>query len=91
MLAWALSLLVSPVGHAAGSVTATSTAAIGDYTADGRLPLDAIMGRFDELSTQHGWLPEIIYSYPDAQGVAIKFWRTPHRGDSHVRHPPRPA
>ena len=78
-LGWVLGLLASPLVHADDSIT---TAATGDYAADGRLPLGTIMGRFDALSTRHGWLPETIYSYPGTQGVAIKSWRTPHRGEA---------
>ena len=70
-LGWVLGLLVASVVHAAD-----------DYTADGRLPLGTIMGRFDALSTRHGWLPDTIYGYPDDQGVAIKSWRTPRRGEA---------
>jgi hypothetical protein len=81
-LGCALGSLAAPVAHAEGSVTTTATSAAGDYTADGRLALGTIMGRFDALSTRHGWLPDTIYSYPDAQGVSIKSWRTPHRGEA---------
>ena len=87
-LGWAFGLLVAPVVHAAGPVATIAThptgatAATGDYTADGRLPLGTITGRFDTLSTQHGWLPDTIYDYPDARGVAIKSWRTPRRGEA---------
>lgn len=81
-LSWALGLLLAPVLQANDSTATTATAATGDYTADGRLPLGTIMGRFDELSTQHGWLSETIFSYPDTQTVAIKSWRTPQRGEA---------
>ena len=53
-----------------------------DYTADGRLPLAAIMDRFESLSTRHGWQSETIFAYPDSKDLAIKAWRTPHRGDA---------
>jgi len=78
-LGCAFGSLVAPVAHADGSVTTTAT---GDYTADGRLPLDTIMGRFDALSMRHGWLAETVYRYPDAEGVTIKSWRTPRRGEA---------
>ena len=87
-LSWAFGLLAAPVVHAAGPVATIAThptgatAATGDYTTDGRLPLGTIMGRFDTLSTQHGWLPDTIYDYPDARGVAIRSWRTPRRGEA---------
>jgi hypothetical protein len=79
-LGWTLGLLLSPVVQADDLAEAKVPAATGDYTADGRLPLGAIMSRFDELSAQHGWLLETIYAYPGTQAVAIKSWRTPHRG-----------
>ncbi len=59
-----------------------TVAQTADYTADGRLPLASIMDRFDTLATQHGWLPETIYAYPDAPSATIKSWRTPHRGEA---------
>ena len=71
-----------PVLRAADSVAAPAAAATADYTADGRLPLGTIMGRFDTLSTGHGWIAETIYGYPDTPGLAIKSWRTPHRGEA---------
>jgi hypothetical protein len=79
---WSLGLLVSPVVQATDPVESTATAAGSDYTADGRLPLDTIMGRFDTLATEHGWIAETIHRYPDSRGIAIKSWRTPHRGEA---------
>jgi hypothetical protein len=40
------------------------------------------MERFESLSTEHGWLAETIYSDPVTPAVAIKSWRTPHRGEA---------
>jgi Succinylglutamate desuccinylase / Aspartoacylase family len=51
-----------------------------DHTADGRLPLAAIMARFDKLATSHGWLAETIYAYQDGSDEAIRSWRTPRQG-----------
>ena len=79
-LTWSLGLLVSPVLQAAEPVESTAIPATSDYTTDGRIPLGTIMGRFDALSTEHGWISETIYGYPDTQGITIKSWRTPHRG-----------
>ncbi len=81
-LTWSLGLLVSPVVQAAEPVATTATAATSDYTTDGRMPLDTIMGRFDTLSTAHGWIAETIHGYPGTEGIAIKSWRTPHRGEA---------
>jgi hypothetical protein len=71
-----------PVLRADDSVAAKSSATTTDYTKDGRLPLGTLMERFDSLSKRHGWLPETIYVDPAAPGVAIKSWRTPHRGEA---------
>jgi len=81
-LAGVLCIGTVPVLRADDSVVAPASTATADYTADGRIPLGTIMGRFDELSTQHGWLAETIYSYPDTQAAGIKSWRTPHRGEA---------
>lgn len=64
------------------AAAATPAPATVDYDADGRLPLSAIMARFDTLSSQHGWRAETIYAYPDAPAVAIQSWRTPHQGEA---------
>ncbi len=66
----------------AESIAAKASIATTDYTTDGRLPLGTIMERFAALSTQHGWLAETIYSDPVTPAVAIKSWRTPHRGEA---------
>jgi uncharacterized protein (DUF885 family) len=81
-LTWSLGLLVSPVVQAAEPFESTAASATSDYTTDGRMPLGTIMGRFDDLSTAHGWIAETIYDYPGTRGIAIKSWRTPHRGEA---------
>jgi hypothetical protein len=53
-----------------------------DHTADGRLPLAAIMARFDTLATAHGWLAETIYAYPEAPDETIRSWRTASEGEA---------
>jgi hypothetical protein len=73
---------MSPVLRADDSVAAKASATTTDYAADGRLPLGMIMERFNTLSSQHGWLAETIYSDPVTPAVAIKSWRTPHRGEA---------
>ena len=40
------------------------------------------MRRFDTLATEHGWVAETIYAYPGTPEVAIRSWRTPHRGEA---------
>ena len=81
-LAVALCVGTVPVLRADDAVAPQAAAATADYTADGRLPLPAIMGRFDSLATAHGWQEETIYAYPGTTSLAIKSWRTPHRGDA---------
>ncbi|MDH5177864.1 MAG: hypothetical protein OEX15_14500, partial [Gammaproteobacteria bacterium] len=79
-------LVAAPIPHARAADAAnpahTLSAAPAEYTADGRLPLEAIMSRFETLSSQHGWQAETIYTYPDAPGVMIKSWRTPRQGEA---------
>jgi len=81
-IAAALCIGTVPVLRADDSVAPQVAAATADYTTDGRIQLGEIMGRFDALSTEHGWISETIYGYPDTQGIAIKSWRTPHRGEA---------
>jgi len=81
-IAAALCVGTVPVLRADDSVAPQAATATADYTADGRLPLGTIAERFDTLSTRHGWLSETIYSDPGMQAVAIKSWRTPHRGEA---------
>ena len=81
-LSWLLCLLAPPVMQAADPVDSAAAADSGDYTADGRLPLGTIMGRFDTLSTEHGWIAETIHAYPDTREIAINSWRTPRRGEA---------
>jgi len=50
------------------------------YTADGRLPLETLFGRFDSLTRDHGWQAETVYTYRAKGELAIRAWRTPHRG-----------
>ena len=50
-LAVALCVGTVPVLRADDAVAPQPAAATADYTADGRLPLATIMGRFDALST----------------------------------------
>lgn len=83
--------LVLALGFA-GQVTAQAVTAnepkaapapvAADYIADGRLPLATIMGRFESLSSRYGWQSETVYAYPDSKDMAIKAWRTPHRGEA---------
>ena len=84
VIALAVTLCVgdAPVLRADDAVAPQAAAATADYTADGRLSLAAIMGRFDSLATAHGWQEETIYAYPGTTGLAIKSWRTPHRGEA---------
>ena len=81
-LAWTLCLAAAPMLRADDTAAPTAVAATADYTSDGRLALGALMQRFDELSSRHGWLPETVYQYPGAAGAAIKAWRTPQSGEA---------
>ena len=81
-LAVALCVGTVPVLRADDAVAPQAAAATVDYTADGRLPLGTIMGRFDALSAEHGWTSETIHDYPDTPEIVIKSWRTPHRGEA---------
>ncbi len=54
----------------------------GGYTADGRRPLDELFSRFGSLSTDHGWQAETVYTYPGEDHLAIRAWRTAHRGEA---------
>ena len=60
-LAAALCVATVPVLRADDPVAPQAAAATVDYTADGRLPLGTIMGRFDALSAEHGWTSETIH------------------------------
>ena len=77
-------LLWIPAAHTAEAPAPTPppVASAAEYTADGRLPLAAIMRRFDTLATEHGWVAESIYAYPGTPEAAIRSWRTPHRGEA---------
>lgn len=52
------------------------------YTADGRTPLADLEARYETLSSAHGWKEQIVYTYPDAPGLAIRAWLTPQRGEA---------
>jgi hypothetical protein len=80
---YALAAGASPDAGAPPAATRERSApATADYDADGRLPLDSIMARFDTLSSQHGWLADSIYAYPGDPAVAIRSWRTPNQGEA---------
>jgi len=81
VLAGLLMLPAAQAAEAAAPVT-PGHAPVDEYTADGRLPLAAIMRRFETLATEHGWVAETIYAYPGMPDVAIRSWRTPHRGEA---------
>ena len=56
--------------------------AAAGYTTDGRAPLAELEARYETLSSVHGWQPQTIYAYPDEQGLAIRAWHTPKRGEA---------
>jgi uncharacterized protein (DUF885 family) len=83
--AFALAALLAQPALAddARTPTATTQATSNiEYTADGRLPLTELVHRFDTLSTREGWIAETIYAYGSTPDVAIRSWRTPHRGEA---------
>jgi hypothetical protein len=61
-------------------VFCNGTSAAADYGADGRQPLAQLLARYDSLAKKHGWLTATVYAYPDDPDLAIRAWRTPHRG-----------
>ena len=67
---------------AAMSAAEPVSPAAADYTTDGRTALPQLMRDFDALARGAGWLDEIIFAYPGTPDLAIKAWRTPHRGES---------
>ncbi len=49
----------------------------GGFTADGRQPVDRLLGTFAALAGR-GWIEETVFAYPD--GLAIRSWRTRRSG-----------
>jgi hypothetical protein len=72
----ALGLAACAATHPGGARPPAAT----EYTADGRLPLGSLLRRFDTLAGERGWVGEIVHAYPDERDLAIRAWRTPHRG-----------
>lgn len=52
------------------------------YTADGRATLEQLSSRFESLSSDHGWLADTVYSYPDDRELMLRGWRTAHGGEA---------
>ena len=52
------------------------------FTSDGRSALAQLSSRYQSLSEQHGWQQETIFTYPDDDTLAIRGWRTAHRGEA---------
>jgi hypothetical protein len=50
--------------------------------ADGRSTVEQLTSRFQSLSASHGWQMDAIYAYPDEPDLAIRAWRTAHRGEA---------
>jgi hypothetical protein len=63
-----------PVAVAPGSAVPAS------FTADGRSTVLQLTNRYESLSTDHGWSMETVYTYPGADGLAIRAWSTPRQG-----------
>lgn len=80
-----LALVMLPIVCSTVPVVATAetdSPAVASFTADGRSTVEQLSSRFQSLSTDHGWQMETIYAYPGADGLAIRAWRTAHRGEA---------
>src|SRR5271170_7406669 len=55
---------------------------VPNYSADGRMPLDQLLGRYKSLSTEHGWESDTVYSYPPDDKLHILSWHTRERGNA---------
>lgn len=64
----------------APQVRAEDRTASEGYTADGRSTFAQLAQRYQSLATEHGWVQETIYAYPDSPDLAIRAWRTEQRG-----------
>ncbi len=78
-----LALVTLPMVCGAGpAADAPDSAASAPFTADGRSTVEQLTTRYESLSTDHGWKMETVYAYPGADGLAIRAWRTPRRGEA---------
>jgi hypothetical protein len=80
-----LALVMLPMVCSAESAVAAAEPAspAGDeYVADGRSTVEQLARRYESLSTEHGWQMETVYTYPGADGPAIRAWRTAQHGDA---------
>ncbi|MCJ7451482.1 MAG: hypothetical protein MUO39_03275 [Steroidobacteraceae bacterium] len=82
--AWSmLALVVLPMVCAASpAADAPDSAASASFTADGRNTFEQLTSRYESLSSEHGWQMETVYAYPGTDGLAIRAWRTPRRGEA---------
>jgi hypothetical protein len=55
---------------------------VASFVADGRSTVEQLTNRYQTLSTEHGWQTETVYSYPGADDLVIRAWRTAHRGEA---------
>jgi hypothetical protein len=60
----------------------TPSIACGASPADGRATLEELSGRFESLSSTHGWVADTVYAYPDDRALALRAWRTVHGGEA---------
>ena len=63
-------------------VEAGAADASAGYVADGRGTYEQLTQRYRSLATEHGWVEETIYAYPDEPALAIRAWRTGKRGEA---------
>lgn len=49
---------------------------------DGRATLEELSGRFESLSSSHGWLAATVYAKPDDRDLSLRAWRTVHGGEA---------
>ena len=78
-LALAVLLLACSIKPAVSAAESDSPP-VAAFTADGRRTLEQLSGRYQSLSTDHGWQMETVYQYPGSGQPAIRAWRTANRG-----------
>jgi hypothetical protein len=64
---------------ASAFITETATVLVTDYTADGRMPQEALFDKI-EMALSTDWQAETVYVYPSHDDLKIRAWRTRHNG-----------
>lgn len=76
------SLVVALLALGPATTRAGEATTVDGYTADGRASYAQLSQRYQSLATEHGWVQETIYAYPDDPDLAIRAWRTQARGEA---------